>query len=324
LLWPSNIESIKSLPIDVHFFDDGLYVVGGDGAGRGLTGRRILAIGNRTTEQIVATLPTLITHDNELGILGDANFELPMMTMLRALGAATNDTVALTLEGHSAGSERIPLVAQTGLRAEQLARPEKTDSTLLFFARPQDNYWFTRLPASNVVYMQFNAVASKGDENISVFAARLRDSLRVAGARTLIIDVRRNNGGDSFIFKPLLASIVAFEQQSAEHRVFILISRSTASAAVNFVSQIAKLGNPMFVGEPTYEGPNFTGDAWRFRLPFSRTWASISYRNHVNADWLDSRPWIVPQIPVHFTSTDYFANRDPVLQAALDVIHVRR
>ena len=33
--------------------------------------------------------------------------------------------------------------------------------------------------------------------------------------------------------------------------------------------------------------------------------------------------WIEPQIPVLFNGTDFFANRDPVLDAALQVIRAR-
>lgn len=35
---------------------------------------------------------------------------------------------------------------------------------------------------------------------------------------------------------------------------------------------------------------------------------------------MDHRQWIAPDIPVQLSSGDYFGNRDPVLEAVLEVI----
>ena len=37
-------------------------------------------------------------------------------------------------------------------------------------------------------------------------------------------------------------------------------------------------------------------------------------------DGADTRVWIAPRIPVRLTARDYFANRDPVLDAVLEVM----
>ena len=37
-------------------------------------------------------------------------------------------------------------------------------------------------------------------------------------------------------------------------------------------------------------------------------------------DGADTRAWIAPRIPVRLTSRDWFANRDPVLDAVLQVV----
>jgi hypothetical protein len=40
-------------------------------------------------------------------------------------------------------------------------------------------------------------------------------------------------------------------------------------------------------------------------------------------DSKDDRIWVAPQVPVAVSSVDYFANRDPVLETALDLISER-
>jgi len=66
--------------------------------------------------------------------------------------------------------------------------------------------------------------------------------------------------------------------------------------------------------------------AWRnddaFRKVAGLLPMTISTRYHQTDDQ-DQRTWIAPKIPVQLSSEDYFANRDPVLDAVLNVIERR-
>ena len=78
--------------------------------------------------------------------------------------------------------------------------------------------------------------------------------------------------------------------------------------------------NAVFVGEHSSSRPNFTGEETNVQLPYSGLRLSIS-----SAHWQDSypgdrRPWISVAIPVKLSSTDYFQNRDPVLETLEQVL----
>ena len=64
-------------------------------------------------------------------------------------------------------------------------------------------------------------------------------------------------------------------------------------------------------------------DISQTRLPFSGIPVVISTRYHQTED-MDQRQWIAPKIPVQLSSTDYFANRDPLLEAVLEVIRAKK
>jgi hypothetical protein len=72
----------------------------------------------------------------------------------------------------------------------------------------------------------------------------------------------------------------------------------------------------VFGGEPSASKPNFVGEDNARELPWSRLLASISNRYHESIPG-DTREWIEPDIKVELASRDYFANRDPVLEAVL-------
>ena len=137
----------------------------------------------------------------------------------------------------------------------------------------------------------------------------------------LIVDVRHNSGGNSNIYPPLLRVLSYFQESAPDHRIFFLAGRNTFSAAQNFSTNVERLTNAIFVGEPTGASPNFVGEGPNlFELPYSRAQVSISNWYHQFSFWSDTRSWIAPAIPVELSSADYFANRDPVLDAVLALI----
>lgn len=80
------------------------------------------------------------------------------------------------------------------------------------------------------------------------------------------------------------------------------------------VKCFAKLGMSYFL-------PMILDIGSRFRLPYSGTLANISWRYHQGSILSDDhRLWIAPHVPVELSSEDYFANRDPALEAVLEVI----
>ena len=100
-------------------------------------------------------------------------------------------------------------------------------------------------------------------------------------------------------------------------RLFTLIGRGTFSAGVNFTTAIEKKTETLFVGESTGAGPNHYGDPQMTFMPRSKGLVFISTRRWLLSDAEDTRSAHEPQIAVPLSHKDYFSNRDPVLEAAL-------
>ena len=111
-----------------------------------------------------------------------------------------------------------------------------------------------------------------------------------------------------------------FEEVSPRHRIYVISGRNTFSAAQNCLNQIHRATHAIVAGEPSSSKPNFTGESTQIRLPWSGLRASISSRWWQDSYPEDERSWIAPEIPVALSSKDYFANRDPVMAAVLEVV----
>ena len=136
------------------------------------------------------------------------------------------------------------------------------------------------------------------------------------------MDVRRNGGGNSYLYPELLRTAIAFDARPG-HRTYAIIDRKTYSAAMNFVIDMDRLTNAVFVGEATGGSVEQHGDASLLKLPYSgRNFAISSIVWNLSSP-RDDRRWIAPDVPVALTAADYFANRDPALDAVLELIRRR-
>jgi hypothetical protein len=115
-------------------------------------------------------------------------------------------------------------------------------------------------------------------------------------------------------------ALVHFERDAPDHRIFVIAGRNTYSAGQNFVNEVERSTDAVFVGEPTGSRPNMIGENTTVVLPYSGVTASISSRMFQDSHAQDDRIWIAPHVPVVLTSADYFANRDPVLEAVCAII----
>ena len=283
---------------------------------------RVLALNNVPIEEAVKRLAVYIPRDNDMGVRAVAPAHLTNLTLLRAAGLL-RDTMAAELRVRMPdGAERTVRLAFGPGRAVAVRLTPQGDSAArpLWLQAPNTAYWYQTLPNARAVYFQYNAVRHMPEQNTEAFARELRRVLEQSKATSLIVDLRHNGGGNSYLFPPLIKAMIVFREASPDHRVFAIVGRHTFSAAQNFTVAIDQWVGATFVGEPSGSRVNFTGESSTFALPVSGTRANISWRWHQYGQWVDTRPWIAPQIPAELTADDYFNQRDPALNALLELL----
>ena len=147
-------------------------------------------------------------------------------------------------------------------------------------------------------------------------------ALGESGAHNLVLDLRHNNGGTTQEYPELLRSLVAFSRVPG-NQVYVLIGRRSYSATGNFVTDLERLTDPVFVGEATSECCNLFGDPTDVTLPWSHVQVELTGVRWQLSSPGDRRREISPEAPVQMTAADYFAGRDPVLEAVWTLIRER-
>jgi tetratricopeptide (TPR) repeat protein len=320
----------RTLPIALHLFQDGLYVRAAARTHADLVGSRVLRIGNAPADQAYRSARELIGRDNEMDVKFFAPLLLVMPEVLHALGLIENvESARFVVESH--GKQRAVILTPAG-PAEMMApdtdvswaprenfvdaRDGATQPLPLWLRDPKNKYWFEYLPDARTVYVQFNHVGNKEDESIEGFARRLFAFVEANPVERFVLDLRLNRGGNGALNRPLLLGIIKSPRVDQRGRLFVLIGRSTWSAAQGLVNELEKYTNALFVGEPSGGKVNSYGDSTKIILPNSGITVRVSTL-WWQEDERDRRPWTAPQVAADLTFEDYRTNNDPALKAAL-------
>jgi hypothetical protein len=159
-------------------------------------------------------------------------------------------------------------------------------------------------------------VRDEPTESLAQFTDRLFRFIDDHEVEKLIVDIRWNGGGNTFLEMPLFHRLLGskINQRGA---LFVIIGRGTFSAAQNLANLIDRHTEAIFVGEPTGSSPSFIGETVFFTLPWSKTEANVSDLLWQEAWAMDYRTWLAPTLYTPPTFAAFRANRDPALEAIL-------
>ncbi len=316
---------VLELPITLYFFGDDLHII--DAADDALIGSRVVAIGSRPTTSALEDITPYISRDNAQGVRWLGPYYLTFPSLLRELGyTEDNDRATLQLLTPDGAEISRTFEGEAKRRWKKLLPPRIAGSNPvpLYLQHPEATFHAEALPSSHAIYVQFNRIRDTDDETLAQFATRIGSMLEASAAQNVIIDLRRDNGGNSGLLNPMLKRLIAFEMSDSSHEVYVITGRTTFSAAQSCITRLERYTSAVFVGEPSSSSPNFVGEETEVMLPYSRTPLSISTIYWQDSIPLDRRRWIEPDVPVQLTVADYLANHDPVLHAVEEIIRTRR
>lgn len=327
VLWADDSAKTpnRSLPLRFYAFPDGLYIIGASEEQAELIGSRVVAFGEVPAEEALRRLAASLSVNGEMHYLWGAS-RLAQSYYLKGMGAVHSaDAVPLTLEGPTGGRRKVTIATLAKPlpgRQDKLIAPAGAAAPL-FLADVDTVFREQALPALDALYVQINNLKNGKDETLDAYGDRLWTILDTDKPRNLILDLRHNNGGTTQLYPNLLRSIVAFGRVSG-NQVYALIGRRTYSAAGNFITDLERLADPIFVGEASSQCCNLYGDPTFVLLPYSGVQGEVTAVKWQLSEPGDRRREISPDVPVQLTAASYFRGKDPVMDAVSRMIEERR
>lgn len=323
-----NEDFHRALPLQFYLFQEGLFVTATAPDYDTLLGAQMLQFGQHTVDEVMAALEPLISRDNQQWPKQVAPLLLRQLPLLHALGVVADPTqVTLTSRRADATTGTVTVATDPAWSSPLWTLPCPPGwvflpATLaspmpLYLKNCGATYWFEYLPDPRVLYFQLNSVADDPEEPLEAFCRRLFDFIDANPVDKLVIDLRWNSGGNTFLVLPLLHRLIGCGKINRRGRLFVIIGRKTFSAAQNTATFIERHTSAVFVGEPTGSRPNFIGETASFRLPYSKLEVNVSDLYWESSWPMDHRTWIAPEIYTPPSFQAYRANRDSAMEAIL-------
>ncbi len=310
-------------PVELYLYADGLYVLAAAREYADAVGGRVLRLGNATAAEAVERIRPYCSVDNAMGVLDHAPRMLAVPEVLHTLGIIdeVGDPLRLTVERPD-GTETTVELGSIGFAAASIDLVTATDGAAadndsLHLRHADRTFWFEHLPEERLVYFQYNSVQDEDDETLADFCTRLFAFIEGEGVDFLVIDMRRNGGGNNFLNKPLVHGLIRGDRINKPGHLFVITGRRTFSAAMNGAADIEADTEALFVGEPTGSRPNFVGETTVLTLPCSRVQLSCSSLYWQRSTATDDRIWIAPDLLAEPTFEAFRTGRDPAMEAIL-------
>jgi hypothetical protein len=313
----------RRLPVVFHWYADGLAVDAATADYSPARRGRVVTIGGRTPERLLAELAPFLAYENDAWLRFRAAEALREEETLRQLGLVDNaGQVTLTIEKPGQGTypvkvafaapgQPFPLVPFTAPGfAAAINIP-----TPLFLSRPLERfYWAEYLPEKNTVYVQYAQCAENPQQPFDAFTTEVLALVDAHPVCRVILDLRGNGGGDSRVINPLRRGLESRRKKLGP--VAVLIGPATFSSGVDNAIDLWRGLDAKLVGEPTGGSPRAYGEVMTFTLPHSGL--IVSYTTKLEGPGLDLlTPSLEPDVRVPYTFEDARAGRDPLLERAL-------
>jgi hypothetical protein len=304
--------SFLHYPLELQWFGDELRVVAAAAPYHAAVGARVLAIGSTPIQDIMARATQLVPRgENDGRTRLIATMQLTSPEALHGLGIVGNrESAPFALE--LATGERVNMtLSPAGLGDFSAWRLAAGGKPPLYLQRLNEAWWTEFLPDTQTVYFSLSAYPAEAEFRQRAGAlARLLDE---SHARRLVIDLRRNQGGDFMRFRQLLLPVI--KARAAINRkggLYVITGAGTFSAATVNALDLRNEANATLVGSPTGMRPTHYGEHGEFRLPNSGFRISYATQYHQFGAATDFA--VVPDRNIEPTWAEFSAGRDPVME----------
>jgi hypothetical protein len=338
--WVKFINTDKNIGIGTYWFKDGLYIISTNQQNSILLGKKIVRIGGLNIQELVDSLKTMFTNENEALTKSLVPLHLNYGQLLNHFGCAFNAEGFIEFEASDEANHvfkhQIKLGAKgTTIYSNIASRP------LLYGS---NNWFIEKYDGKNEIYfVQYNKCDSKElaielsqpqniidkKPSIEEFKQKVYKTISEKPIKKFVFDMRYNGGGSSPQGTKFIEDLSHINKINQEGKLFVLIGRETFSSAIINTLDFQSKTKAILLGEETGGKASHYGETRSFRLPssglkitYSRKYFYCNKKNKIKVfrskeginTNKDKRESIIPDNILELSFDNFKNNVDPVLK----------
>lgn len=310
----TRVGPMTFFPLRLYDFEDGLFVTRTNAESRAACGTRLVAINGIPAAEVFDRVAPVVSAENREWLRARVPFQMVRAEVLASAGVTgESGPTRFTFESSPGARFDLTLNTVSGAAAgDVLDKPYAGADLPLYLQHPELNYWYTWDANRGLLYLKYNVCADDPRNRFENVAREMYAIVREGHVAAFVIDLRNNTGGSDAVLRPLIDALPATPQLVG--RVYAIIGRDTFSSAMLNAIQLRAAGARL-AGENTGGKPNSFGEVRSMPLPVSGLTVYYSTRFIHAVD--EDVSTLQPDLAVALTSADFFARRDPVLDAIL-------
>ncbi len=310
-LWVSG--TIHAYDILFYPFSDGWYTI--RALDPSLIGTRLVSIGGVPVADVVKRFRPIVPSDNESGEMDSMQGLLSFVEFLHGAGIVTDPAKpSYVLERPDGSTTTVDLrsVPESRWEEELGIVGDLMGDAPEAVARRTEPVW-TRLDKKTKTFLiSYNDYT---ETDLAPGITAMQKALDDGSADRVVLDMRYLRGGNGSLAQPLIDALTTDPRTSAEGGLVVMTGRENVSAGTVVAAALERGTKATFVGEMTpARADNFLCDCHDIVLPYSGFVVTVPTFTFHTGDQRDS---IAPDVPMTLASTDFFAGKDPVLDAVL-------
>lgn len=256
-------------PVETWWFEDGLRAIALPARHRALLGARLVAVNGVPIRQVTDRLRTYVGQgETEWAYRSSAPYLLNHPDLLAAAGLGAVPGLSFTFQSANGRRQEVILTATADTAGQAIL-----GGGVPLWQRNEERQFWTETLADGSVYVNW-----RGYDGLAANGAELLRALEARHPRRLIVDLRDSGGGDYNIGRAFIEQIRSRPWLNRRGVLYVLVGRTTFSAAMTNVVDFKRTTEAILVGEPAGAAPNNWQEVRNFYLPNSGLRVGVSTR----------------------------------------------
>ena len=296
----------RTFPIKVRAFPEGIFVVAATSDHHELLGCQITHIDSHDLSEVAEKTRPYFSAENRLADINNLESAIRHVDFLYAarVSEAPDRTLFRFVDPQGKAFEQT-LVGVPAASEKNWVNQETLPG---FLSGPSRDFWFEPMLDSGLLYIKYNRCRDHG--GLAVMARDIENVLAAEKIEAVVIDLRRNGGGDSSVIDPLfkLLDERGFDRRG---RLFVFTDRNTFSSGFHNLLTLKGM-HAIHLGEASSQKLNYGGNIQSFSLPNSKLAVAYPTQNSARLPGVEIRV-IEPDHGIELTHQNFLAGQDPVL-----------